>query len=565
MKIKITIICFLCSVWVYAQTTIQFAEPHRFLEVSEDFLYVSVQVNNIAQYPADKPIIFQLFSDLEDISILGITATRRLDKVILPGQYTNGETIRIPVQAEALKGVQSFNLFLGKKEGDEGFTIFQDRCAVILKESKAGNSYIGISVAAMAQPEVDNLLQKKIDIPFTIEARGSYIPVEADEVFAKVKIKGLEGSDSLSTFLVAGPESNYKISIEKKRNPELYKKLRKILAMEAPLELELSGLEHRAKQQIETDPAKKTARIDVKAVERLQSGLKETQRLVRAKKADSLDARYTFYAGVNFDFNNNFKFEEAYYEVDVSLYNLFKNRWGLRAGIYKNNNSRSLAESFRYEWLDNTLVEHDNEDIIYTRKTLDIAANVATESLGFYFELPYKVMESGNFSVFISPYIELIKRIEKYTYEVVGESTEETIIVPVSNPVTTLEYATLWQENTTRYWDSYFGISFPMLYRNPGLGFEVFVHPVIGSGYPRKAADRRSFDVTNDLITTYDPGLSFFSAFQFYLAVSAKDVVGFKLGADLRKYFYAGQRPTISVTLSTQLDLSGIMSLTGTN
>ena len=340
----------------------------------------------------------------------------------------------------------------------------------------------------------------------------------------------------------------------------MYEKLSKIISDEEKLELEILELKHTSQYHIEIDPLNKSVRFDLKAANN-DNTLSEAGKEVKnnLKKPDSLDARYTFYTGVNFNFNESFRFEEAYFEMDISMYNLFKNKWGLRAGIYKSNNSRSLAERFRYEWVHDELNEHNSEDIIYTQRILDVAAKVSTESLGFYFELPYKVIESGNFSAYISPHIELIKRIETYTYEVISESTEQTIIADVYDPVTSLKYATLWLENTTQYWDSYIALSFPMLYRNIDKGFEVFVSPILGAGYPQQAADSVLFGALDI------PGFSSFGAFQFHLVVSTKENLGIKLGADLRKYFQTEQRPIISVNLSTKIDLSGVMGLTGGN
>ena len=560
MRARFTVLSLLFTVWAFSQTQVQFSEPTQFFDASEGFLNIGILVNNIDQYPLDDPIILQLSSNLEDIDVLGITATQTMDKTIFPDQYTGLETIRIPVNVKSLEEMKSFNLFLRKKGDNESFGILQGLHTVIISKSNKNTSYVGISSIPGIALKTDFLLKGKIEIPFRIETHGNYLPVEADNAIAKVKITGIEKSEGLNEFPLTGAGSTHTFRVEKSRTPEIYKVLRKKLADGEQLELEISQILHKSDHRIEIDRAKRSVKIGLRkdaGSAYMLSPIKTNALNTEQKETDSLDARYSFYAGINFDFNNNFQFEEAYYEVDVSLYNLFKNRWGLRAGIYKNNNSRSLKESFRYEWVNNDLVEHNDTDIIYTSRILDVVANVSTESLGFYFELPYKVIGSGSFSAFISPHIELIKRIEKYTYEVVGESTEETIIVPVNTIVTSLKYAELWKESTTQYWDSYLGLSFPMLYRSPDKGFEVFINPIGGAGYPQQAADSVLYDSVNS------SGASFFGVFQFYLAVTAREAVGIKLGADVRKYFFTEQKPTISVNISTKLDLAGIMNLTG--
>jgi len=554
MKVNAFIFFSLFTVLNFAQTTVQFSRTHQFFDPAEKVLTVTIVVDTTEAYPVGKPIIVELFSDLEDSQMPGISTSRSMDKAIFPEEYTNGEEIQIPINAEALSGVENFTFFLRKKGENEHFQIFRDSHAVIVNGNLPDKSYVGISIAE-DDPGSDLFHNGKIEIPFIITTRGSYIPVETDKAVANIKIKE---NDSIHSFAIKGFRSFYTLTVDKRKSPELYKKLRSIVATKTPLELEIVNITHQSQYPIETDASKQSIRFYSKNPESSGIRLKETGRSTSIKKTDSLDARYSFYAGVNFDFNNNFKFEEAYYEMDVSLYNLFKNRWGLRIGIYKNNNSRSLGEAFRYEWPNYELIEHDETEIRYSYKTLEVATNVATESLGFYFQLPYKVIESGHFSAFVAPHIELIKRIEKYTHEIADEDTEQTIIVNVDTPLD-LQYAQLWRENTLRYWDSYIGLSFAMLYRNPDKGFEVFMGPLLGTGYPRKAAESVLFEAAAD------PGLTFFGAFQFSLSISTKETLGFKLGADVRKYFYNEEKPTISISLSTKIDLSGVMGLAGKN
>lgn len=561
MKVKYLLLFFLSSAGIVAQTTVQFSEPNQFFDVSNGFLKVKILVNNRAEYKSEEPIILEIFSDLEDVSAVGITPTQVMDKVIVPKSYpAAGEDLQLPVNWEALQAHKSFSLYIRKKGVNKNFEIIQGVHTVILNKSAVNKSYVSIVSALNETSKTDFAGKDKIDLPFKIQTNGYYIPVEGDNTLAKVTIKGMEDGEATAVFPMAGAESAHTFTVEKKKNPELYKKLMGLLNSKQPIELEISEITRPPQHAIEINPLGRSTYYSTQKPESMLTGLFAADRFAtEEKKVDSLDTRYSFFAGVNFDFNNNFKFEEAYYEMDVSLYNLFRNQWGLRAGIYKTNNSRSLEESFRYEWVNNELVEHNSQDIIYKRRVLDVVANVSTESLGFYFQVPYKVVEAGYFRAFISPHIELIKRIEKYTYEVVSEGTEETVIVPVTDPVTSLKYAPTWLENTIQYWDSYLGVGFPMLYRDTDKGFEVYISPILGTGYPRKSTDSVLFG------TTDGAGLSFFSAFQFYLSISAKETLGIKLGSDVRKYFYGDQKPIVSVNIATMLDLSGIMSLTGAN
>ncbi len=427
MKTKLTIIFLMFSLWTVAQTTVHFSENLQFLSPFKKELKLVIVVDNIAEYNSDKPIIVQVFSDLDDPLPLGITTVRGIDKVIFPKQYTKGVEVRIPINLSALQGKSNFKLYLRKKGENEHFNIVQNSQAVVLD----------------------------------------------------------------------------------KNIPEL-------------------------------------------------------------REPSNVNASYGIYVGTNFDFSTNFEAKDIHYEIDISLFNLFKSRWGLKAGMYKNTNSR-YPEDFILRPEHYVLVgEYTNEDEsldghIYNMIETGMAPRISTESLGFYFSLPYKLIESSRLKVFVSPYLELIERRETYSYEVVYESILSTEVTSFDLGFSTPP--SLPRQVYSTYWEGYFGLSMPVYYRDLGEGFEVAITPVFGAGTPGPYANFWTFyteipDYDYVKIVKDHSKMLFFSAFQFNVIVNPKETLGLKLGADIRKYFGEGRKPIVSVNLSTKLEIGKLFKFT---
>ncbi len=546
MRSKLTVLLLLFTLCMYGQTTVRFAEPNQFFNDSEPFLKLKILVDSIGKYTAEEPIIIQLFSDLKDSRILGITATQAMDKVIFPENYIDGVELQIPVNIKALKNSKSFSLYLRKKGANESFKIYQGVHTVIINKTVVDKSYVGISTGT---PEstlgLDMMSDEKIEIPFRLETKG-YLPVTEDRAVATVMFKGIEKSNGLYTFILEGAGSEAKIVVEESMDPEIYEKIMEILENNRQLELEISGITHGSPHRIETDLSKQSAVIPVEKVSRV-------------------DARYSFHLGTNFEFSTNFEAKDIYYELDISLFGLFKSRWGLRAGMYKNTNSRYL-EDFTLRPTHYELVDETEGGQVYNLVQTGMAPGIATESLGFYFEIPYKVIESERFKVFVSPHLELIERRETYTYEIIYESVLATEIT--SFPLDFSVPRPLPKQVRSKYWEGYLGFSVPMLYRNLREDFEVSINPIFGFGYPGPYAVFTPFytGIPDDdyiEIVEGDSGTRMFSAFQFNIIINPKKSLGIKLGSDVRKYFGSERKPIISISLSTKIEFSEIFDLAG--
>ena len=547
MKIIFSIAFVLFTLWSYTQTTVQFSENLQFFDTSKETLSITIQVNNIDTYYSEKPIIVELLSNLEDPAPLGITTKKGIDKVIWPQDYTYGEEIHIPVNVNTLSKAGNFKLFLRKKGENEYFKISQNSHTVIVNREVVEKSYVEISSVSGKQVKGDFADQDKIELPFNIKIKG-YVPNEADEAFANIAVRGMEEMVGLSTFVaLVDAQLTDKILIEKNKTPEVFKKIAEILDSGRQLELEISDVTHNSQHQIKADPLNGVANF-------------------KGEKSNWADASYSFNVGTNFEFATDFKAKDIYYEVDISLLNLFKSHWGLRAGMYKNNTSRYLEDFMlrptHYELVDKTVSDGKLYNLVQT----GMAPSIATESLGFYFNIPYKAIESDNFKAFISPHFEIIERRETYTYEVIYENVLSTEITTYD-----LDFSVqrpLPNEVNSRYWESYLGLSFPMLYRNPAGDFQVTINPIFGTGYPGPYAIFTHFytgipDYDYIRIKEDNSRPLFFSAFQFNLLINPKESLGIKLGSDVRKYFGEGRKPIVSINLSTKLDFAQVFNPKG--
>ncbi len=543
MRLKIIILLLFFTQWSFAQTTVQFAEPHQFFDPSEKVLHIKIQINNIKAYASGNPILLEVFSDLEDDVPLGITKTQHIDKVIWPEDYANGAELQLPVKASALEGIEKFTLFLRKKGENERFIISQHSHIVVLNRNIVHQSHIGIAVPRGNGQTGGTATRETITIPFRLITRGD-MPVETDEVVVQVGVKGLKEHDSLAAFRLTGAISNHVFRVEKQQGPETYQHLIALLNAGQQPELEISGITHQSQHQIAIAPLAQSARFPL-------------------KKTGWTDASYSFYLGTNFEFATTFEAKDIYYQVDISLFNLLKSRWGLRAGMYKNNTSRYLEDFMlrpnRYE-----LVGETAEGSIYNLIQTGMAPVVTTESLGFYFELPYKLIDSERFTLFLAPHLELIERRETYSYEVAYESVLKTDITNYN--IDFLSTRPLPKEKLSKYWESYLGLAFPMRYRDPGERFEVTLNPVFGAGYPGPYPIFTTllylgpdYDYIQIFETNSNP--LFFGAFGFNIVINPKEAFGIKLGADVRKYFGEARKPVVSINLSTKLEFSKLFDL----
>ena len=262
------------------------------------------------------------------------------------------------------------------------------------------------------------------------------------------------------------------------------------------------------------------------------------------------ERKYNLHIGTNFDLKDRFEANSFYSEIDVFLPNLVCKKWGLRGGIYKNNSVSTLEEQERdlllTEIQENSIT---NDSLTIVTSQVSSTPTVSYENLGFYAGILFTIKKHkekhSSFEIFASLNFELIQRKEKYTYE-------DKLIFPLENSRISLDslannsmlQRTLSSNRTgtrtRKYFSSYIGIGFPMLYNNKHI--QVMLNPTFGAGHP-------GFSINGN------DSSKIFGSIQFSLM---EKKFGIKLSGDIRRYWGFGQDPIITLNLSKSFDLTSI-------
>ncbi len=524
MKTIVITLCLFLPLIAFSQTNsiISFSEPYKKYDSSKGYIDIEIIAKNLMEL--ENPIIIKITNDGNDTEFLK-TFEQTINKQITP--------IRIFFNPKKLpKNKEVIVLLIEKAFESQNFLIEQKSCTILFSKEESNKSKISLSkIDKVDKIKIDFSKDDKIEIPFIIKSTGK-LPSSIDAVSVKVNIKDLKEDLNIENYTIVGSEVERKILISRDSDNTKFSSLLEILEKEEKIELEIAELLKDSKSNIE-----------------LEKSNESISYIIEKKSID--ENRYSFFIGANFDLKDQFKATSYYSEIDAYLPDLINNNWGLRAGIYKNNNSTSLEESRRQE-ITTEITNITTDSITYSSKRVNTVPNVSIENLGLYFEVLYKLKEStnSNFKIFIAGHFEGIQRREKYTFNSselfsLGESTIS--IDSLSNSPKLQALLARPKEFTQKYFDSYFGISFPMMYTNKNKDFEVFLNPLpIGIGGP-------------GLQLVNENKAKTFGLFQFYIAVGLNNSIGIKLGGEMRKYYNYSQDPLVSINLSTKLNLSSII------
>lgn len=262
---------------------------------------------------------------------------------------------------------------------------------------------------------------------------------------------------------------------------------------------------------------------------------------------------YNFFLGTNFDFNDKVKANSFYSEIDVFLENLFfknkkENLWGgIRAGISKNK-SQSIHNESKGDINVFDLVENhaDSSFITIEEKLVTRTPKTTYDNLSFYTELLLRIhiSNNGKFRAFIAPHAEIIQRIETTSYDLQDFISLGKSYVPkdsLNSP--TLRYKlSRNREKTRKFFNSYFGVGFPLKYNDNKI--EIFLNPVFGMGD------------SSPIIKRSGPMNKAFGLFQFHIEEKNH---GIKLSGEIRKYFSANQDPFIVINLSKRINIESLL------
>lgn len=517
-----------------SQTTIGFKSANQTLEMTNDLeeLEVTLDISYPKFYNSKEPITLEIFSDLEDKMILqGITKTEGKDIIITSSDLAAEKKISLFLNTKKLKDKNYITLSLKKKGVNTNFELKENTHTIILtKKEKQPSSLISIIAYENSDLRVDFLNDDELIIPVKIKSTG-YVPVEHDTVTVKLKIKDIEDyNKNIEAIKIVGAENIYNIRVSKEKFPNEFEAFIKKIKDKETLEVEIDKVESKSKNSIKADDKNKVLKFNVRATNKNKN-------------------KYSFYIGTNFDLKDKFEATSFYSEIDLWMPELIDDTFGVRAGIFKNNNSRTLDESRRLEVLTN-IVSTTSDSITFVTKRVENVPNVSIENLGLYFEFLIKMVEDNNFSAHLALHFELIQRKESYTFTSrdlfnLGESTISIDSLANNQPL----QLQLSQPNSyiKRYVDTYYGVGLPMSYVNNDKSFEAFFNPILGIGAP-------GLNVINP--KSNETQIKAFGLFQFSL-IERK--FGIKLSGEVRKYINYFQEPIISVNLSKKIDLSKIL------
>jgi len=524
---KFVIIVILLSYWVSsAQTTaIGFTQEKVNFDLSKKTLTVEVEIKNAAAYKSKDSISFEIVTKTPKV----IDSQGPILRVVNPKKSKSPIIIHIPIKSEEAKKEKVFFLEITQKVPSKSYNISQNKLTVVSIEKPKEEFSIGIEKLDDASLEVD--IEDSIIFRFNINSKGYRIKKE-DNLILQMKFEGAsEGNKPIEQIT---QDITYQY-IEFKKGEENYTKIKDALTKNNSLTLEVSAIKNDGNKNItgKIEDDKKTIKYNLKKRKRLKN-------------------KYDIFLGSNFDIVKEFSSSKFYAEFDVFLPNLINDKFGVRGGIYKNNTSTKLEQDQQQETI-LSRIDSPTDSISFERKRISSTPNVSVENLGLFVEGMIPIHRDENLSWFIGVHLEIIQRLETYSFDNVDLITLETNTISLdslANDRRLQEQLSRPSSFTRRYVDSYFGISVPMFYSNSnanGKGLEVMVNPSIGVGDPGLIRRRRE----NNPIKMY--GMT-----QFHLIFGSDSGVKFKIGGEVRKYFNFFQDPIITINFSAAVNLEEV-------
>ena len=514
-----------------AQNTVTLTSPSQSFDFTNDSIELDITIKSDGKIKFFNLMVFNDSEKYKDV-LDGKSNELGFNEIIAVTKKGESKaTIKIPINKKSLKENNGYlSLRLEKKDENQDFEIINNAHTLVFSKK------VLPTLAFKAEKEtvkIDLSKSTKIEIPFKIIS-SDLVPKEDDNVLIEIELKGVENLKILDEkkkkkqYKIIGGEYSDKFILDIGDDK---KKLSDSLINSNNIRLEIT-----------TDDDKKTVAINPKA--------KQKRIYFREDVNPILKNRYNFYLGTNFDLEDRFEATSFYSEIDAWLPKLINNNWGIRAGIYKNNNSRSLEESSRTESLFET-VSTTKDSITFQSKRVQTVPSVKAENFGLYFEALFKLVENKNFTTHLAGHFEVIRRNEKFTFnstDVLSFAQQTISIDSLSNNRSLQRLLERPRTSTREYYDSYYGLGLPMNYYSTKSKFSIFLNPVIGVGHLGLDLRNREGELVNPTQA--------FGIFQFSLI---QEDVGIKLSGEVRKFFGSIQAPIISVNLSKTISLSGAL------
>ena len=402
MRTALSIVLFISSFCLKAQTTIvSFSVPDQEFEYSKETTEIKIKlsIENLGnQYDSEKNINLQVVSSLEKPGIFyEPTQSSGKDISIIPASIEDSYIFTIPLIIDKAIDNQLIRLTLKKKGLNTAFIIGRETHTILFKKKKEEpKSNISI-VSTKENLDLDFSKDDSIELPFKIISSG-YAPTEKDSVTLSIRIKDIEDyNEKIKDFKVVGIETAEKIVLKEEDDKKLFRQFTDKLKEAEKITIEVKSLNEKSDNEIKLDSKKKSISYNL-------------------NKKNSDNNRYSFYLGTNFDLKEQFEATSFYSEIDAWLPNLIDDKWGVRAGLYKNNNSRTLEESSRIEST-RQIISQTSDSITFQTKTIQSVPNVEIENFGLYLEFLFKLVDKKNFTTHVALHLEAIERNEKWTFE----------------------------------------------------------------------------------------------------------------------------------------------------
>ena len=550
MKRIITILISTFLSFGYAQNKIEFIEPNKKINKATDFVQLDISItDNTEKQSTQERITFDVVCKSQ--------TTPEIDSIITYNVAKNTKSIIFVLPKKIQNQNQILDFELVNTEGSQALKIGNSSCNVVIsaKETQSQKEvyYVGFKTT-VEEIQIDPDLDEEIIIPLNIYSKN-YAPIAADDLIIEIEISEIKDCEFLKL-----EKSSIPISYQngEKSKLKLIPKNDSVTSDSIPSRIKIKDF----KKDLNTLVKKGKLSIKIKNIKskgdkiKIDNSKKEIIVIIRNVSKYSYDKvlkrKYNFHIGTNFDFQNSLEANSFYSEISVFLPNLFLHeRVGLRAGIYKNSSVSILEERTTNQTIleiqDNSVT--DNE-LTVVRKNVSRTPERSLDNLGIFAGFTVRLNNKTelslkeNFQIFAMLNFELIERRETIVFN-------DELLFPIETFDVTFEdladdeelREALVPQNTTRkFYSSYYGLGFPMLYNNKYI--EVFLLPIFGVGNPGYRINELS---SNEI--------SSFASAQFSLT---EKKYGIKLSGDVRKYLRSGQTPIITINLSKSFDLTSL-------
>lgn len=535
-----------CTNLSFAQVKIGFAEPNQLIDLSKNYIELKLKIENSNTLKVDSAYynLELRYSKTYDLDFFSIPKTKKKDYVVHIAKGDNNSKIQVSINVDNVKKLNMITLSLHKKGVINNLELSRKEITLVVKPEKKLISKLGFSKDHIKVST--DVSKNDFSIPFNLLVSGRAIE-PSDNVSINIDIPKLNSFKTINytksvPFNSEGRPFKIKISKKVDYSGDFLETLDSIINI-TPLRVKATQITKTSENKLEFDKSKNTFLVDIKTT---------------SSSSFLNDKQYNFYLGANFDLKDQLKANSFYSELDIFIPNIKITKskhkihtWGIRAGVYKNNNTTkdSISNLFKTVY---TVENIDGvmDSLKVTSKMAGLKPTISSENLGLYFQIllkpewKEKTHKNKNFKSYFSFHMEVIQRIEQYNYSVDELYTIDQFNISKTDLDNDRQLQGQLLSNyggKITYFDSYFGIGYPMFFDNKHMS--IFLNPTLGIGFPGR----------NYFHNNYEE----FGFFQFGLI---EKKYGIKISGGVRKYFNQRSDPRITINLSKSFNIKNMLS-----